>query len=184
MQIPLPFTLRKADAEDIGAMESLIAHSARGLSVGHYTNEQIEAALGSALGVDTQLVRDRTYFVVEAEGELVGCGGWSRRKTLFGSDGRSGREPELLNPATDAARIRAFFVRPDWARRGIGRALLEKCETEAASEGFTSLALMSTLPGHALYKAFGFTGDERVEYELPGNVKIHFIPMTNWLGNR
>src|SRR5687767_8973427 len=112
------FSVRKATLEDRPALEKLIAESARGLSRGDYTESQIEAALGGAFGVDSELIRDGTYFVAEADGRLVGCGGWSKRKTLFGSDAQPGRRSELLDPARDSARIRAFFVHPDWARRG------------------------------------------------------------------
>src|SRR5688500_8082696 len=115
---------RNATIEDVGALGELIGASARELGKRDYTLQQIEAALKGAWGVDRQLIVDKTYFVVEAEKKLVGCGGWSRRKTLFGSDAHAGREPELLDPRKDAARIRAFFVHPDFARRGIGRKLL------------------------------------------------------------
>ena len=121
------------DGSDRPELERLIADSARGLSRADYTEAQIEAALGTAFGVDSELIRDGTYFVAEAGLEIVGCGGWSRRKTLFGGDRQTGRTSEPLDPAHDAARIRAFFVRPDWARRGIGRALLARCEEEAVA---------------------------------------------------
>src|SRR5688572_12943456 len=116
------FSFRKATLADVPAIERIIAESARVLTRADYSDAQIEAALGTAFGVDTELIRDGTYFVVEAEGEgIVACGGWSRRKTLFGGDGQQGRESEVLDPERESARIRAFFVRPDWARRGIGR---------------------------------------------------------------
>jgi GNAT superfamily N-acetyltransferase len=171
------FTLRKASLEDRPALEELIAESARGLSRGHYTDAQVEAALGSAFGVDSELIRDGTYFVAEAEGEIVGCGGWSRRATLFGSDAQPGRRSDLLDPSRDSARIRAFFVHPDRARRGIGRAILERCEAEARAHGFRSAELLATLPGHDFYRSLGYAGDERVEYPLPGGISIAFIPM-------
>jgi len=171
------FALRKADLADAAALETLIGESVRGLGRQYYTDAQIEAALGTAFGLDRELIRDGTYFVAEAADEIVGCGGWSRRKTLFGGDRQPGRESELLDPARDAARIRAFFVRPGWARRGIGRALIERCEKEALACGFGSTELVATLPGHRLYRAFGYVGDERVEYRLPGGVAIEFVPM-------
>ena len=171
------FSLRQATLEDIPVLERLIADSARGLSRHDYTQAQIEAAVGTAWGVDSALIRDGTYFVVEAGTQIVACGGWSRRKTLFGGDQQAGRQSELLDPARDSARIRAFFVHPDWARRGIGRALLERCEAEALACGFRSAELLATLPGHRLYGAFGYVGDDAAEYPLPGDLTIQFVPM-------
>jgi GNAT superfamily N-acetyltransferase len=171
------FSLRKATLEDRPALEELIAESARGLSRPDYTDSQVEAALGSAFGVDSELIRDGTYFVAEADDRLVGCGGWSRRATLFGSDAQPGRRSELLDPAKDSARIRAFFVHPDWARRGVGRAILERCEAEARANGFRSAELLSTLPGHPFYRTLGYAGDEKVQHSLPDGVTIDFIPM-------
>lgn len=171
------FTLRKASLADTATLERLICESVRGLSRTDYSDAQIEAALGTAFGLDRELIRDGTYFVAEAANEIVGCGGWSRRKTLFGGDQQPGRQPELLDPTRDSARIRAFFVRPDWVRRGIGRALIERCEVEALAHGFGSTELVATLPGHRLYRAFGYLGDERMEYQLSGDVVIEFIPM-------
>lgn len=176
------FALRKATLEDRASIEVLIADSARGLSRGDYTSEQIEAALGAAFGVDSELIRDGTYFVAEAGGQIVGCGGWSRRATLFGSDAQPGRRSELLDPARDAARIRAFFVHPEWARRGIGRAILERCEEEARSHGFRSAELLATLPGYVFYKTLGYAGEERVEHRLRDGIAINFIPMRKSLG--
>ena len=171
------FSLRKATLDERPELETLITESARGLSRCDYTDAQVDAALGSAFGVDSELIRDGTYFVAEAGGTLVGCGGWSRRATLFGSDAQPGRRSELLDPSRDSARIRAFFVRPEWARQGIGRAILDRCEAEARAEGFRSTQLLSTLPGHRFYRRLGYSGDERVSHELPGGVKIDFIPM-------
>lgn len=175
------FSLREATLEDVPVLERLVSESARGLSRQDYTEEQIEAALGTALGVDRQLIRDGTYFVAEAEGEVVGCGGWSWRGTLFGGDAQAGRRSDALDPARDAARIRAFFVRPDWARCGIGRALLHRCEAEARARGFRSAELMATLPGERLYGAFGYCGAERIEHRLSGGVVIQFVPMRKQL---
>jgi GNAT superfamily N-acetyltransferase len=175
---PSTFSFRKATLEDVPALEQVIAESTRVLMRGDYTDAQIEAALGTAFGVDTELIRDGTYFVVEAEGVgIIACGGWSRRKTLFGGDGQQGRQSEVLDPETDSARIRAFFVRPDWARRGIGRLLLQKCEDEARSFGFKSTQLLATLAGHRLYRVFGYVGEERVEYPLADGITIPFVPM-------
>ena len=171
------FSLRKARLDDAPVLDRLIGESVRGLSRGDYTDAQIEAALGTAFGLDSELIRDGTYFVAEIATDIVACGGWSRRKTLFGGDQQAGRESELLDPARDSARIRAFFVRPNRARGGIGRALIARCESEALACGFRSVELMATLPGHRLYRAFGYVGDARVEYSLPGGVMIEFIPM-------
>ena len=115
------FTLRLATEEDIPALHALIEASVRGLQADDYTPAQIEGALGTVLGLDTQLIRDQTYFIAEHCGALAGCGGWSKRKTLFGADRGPGREPELLDPATEAAKVRAIFVHPDFARRGLAR---------------------------------------------------------------
>ena len=176
------FFLRKATIDDRPALEELIAVSARVLSRPDYSDSQIEAALGSAFGVDSELIADGTYFVAEADGRVVGCGGWSRHATLFGGDAQPGRRSELLDPSRDSARFRAVFVHPDWARRGIGRAILEKCEAEARAHGFRSAELLATLPGHRFYRMLGYTGDQRVEHELSGGVTIDFIPMSKPLG--
>ena len=176
-----PFSLRLAAIEDVPALDRLIGESARELGRADYTEVQIEAAVGTAWGVDSQLIRDGTYFVAEAEGEVVAGGGWSRRQTLFGGDMQAGRSSALLDPARDAARIRAFFVRPDWARRGIGRALLERCEAEARAHGFRRLELMATLPGERLYAAAGFVVAAREDYTLRPGVRIELIAMTKVL---
>lgn len=175
--------LRPATVTDVPEIERLVARSARGLSQGDYNEDQIEAALGSALGVDSQLIRDETYFVASIEGgQLVACGGWSYRKTLFGSDGRADREPETLDPASEAARIRAFFVDPDWARQGLGRLMLDRCEAEIVARGFRSAELMATLPGERLYRARGYVAGSPVEHALPNGLHIRFVPMRKMLG--
>jgi N-acetylglutamate synthase-like GNAT family acetyltransferase len=172
-------TIRPATISDIPALKELIAASARELARDDYSSEQIEAALGSAWGVDTQLIHDGTYFAVERPGDgIVACGGWSYRRTLFGSDAQTGREAAVLDPETEAARIRAFFVRPDWARRGVGKALLEKCEAEARRHGFKSATLVATLPGQRLYRKLGYIGETRTEYPLANGLSISFVPMT------
>lgn len=169
--------LRQARLDERAEIEQLIAAAARGLSQADYTDEQIEAAIASVFGVDTDLIVDGTYFVAEA-GMLVGCGGWSKRKTLFGGDRYSDRESGYLNPERDAAKIRAFFVHPDWARKGIGRAILQRCEMEAQANGFRSLELMATLPGVKLYRAYGYTGSESIAYTIGEGVSIQFVPMS------
>lgn len=174
---PPPFSLRKAALADRPELERLIADSARGLSRGDYAEAQVEAALTGAFGVDSELIRDGTYFVAESGGMIVGCGGWSRRKTLFGGDAQPGRKSDPLDPDRDSARIRAFFVHPAWARRGIGRAILERCEAEAREQGFRSTELLATLPGERFYRALGYSGTERVPHRLTGGVTIDFVPM-------
>lgn len=179
MQTPrVQFQIRKATLADRPVLEALIARSARELSVGDYTPAQVEAALKGAFGVDTQLIEDGTYFVAEADGRIVGCGGWSRRRTLFGGDTHTQRDAALLDPGKDAAKIRAFFVDPDHARHGIGSAILEHCEQEAARAGFRRLELMATLPGVRLYARRGYVGERTQDIQLTPDVTITFLPMT------
>jgi len=173
-----PFAIRPATMADVPELTALIAESVRILQAGEYSVAQREAAIRLVYGVDTHLVRDRTYFVVEAEREIVACGGWSRRRTLFGGDQHAPtREPELLDPATDAAKIRAFFVRPGWERRGIGSALIRACEEAAVAEGFRRLEMGSTLTGVALYSAHGYHPVERIEVPLEGNLTMTVVRM-------
>jgi GNAT superfamily N-acetyltransferase len=171
-------TIRPATLADTAELSGLIARSARELSAADYTPEQIEGALLGAFGIDTQLILDGTYFVAEVDGKLVACGGWSKRRTLFGSDARSGRDAAELDPATDAAKIRAFFVHPAHARRGLGSAILERCEAEARARGFRRFEMMATLPGAKLYTRYGYSGTERIQYEVRPGVMIDFIPMS------
>jgi GNAT superfamily N-acetyltransferase len=175
-------TFRTATLGDVPALERLIAASARALGRGDYDAAQIEAALGTAWGVDTELVRDGTYFVVELDDTMIACGGWSRRRTLFGADAQPGRESALLDPASDAARVRAFFVHPEHGRRGIGRALLARCEDAARHEGFRAAELMATLPGERLYRASGYVAGDAIDHPLPGGLTIRFVPMRKLLG--
>jgi GNAT superfamily N-acetyltransferase len=174
----MSYVLRLATRADVPALQALIANSARTLGAAYYATEQIEGALRGAFGVDTQLIDDGTYHVIEAEGRIVACGGWSRRKTLFGGDARADREPELLDPEVDAARVRAYFVDPTYARRGLGRAILARCEAEACGEGFMRLALMATLPGVRLYEANGWTAEPPIEHPVGDDVTITFVPMS------
>lgn len=170
--------IREATLDDQPELESLIARSIRTLGSGDYTSPQIEAALRGAFGVDTQLIRDRSYFVVhDAEGRMVGCGGWSRRKTLFGSDAREGRDAAELDPAVDAAKIRAFFVAPESARQGVGALLLSHCEAQAIAHGFRRFELMATLPGVRLYAAHGYRAGARIQHPLEAGLTIEFVPM-------
>ena len=160
----MEYEIRVARVPDVAAISNLIVSSARGLSRDDYTDEQIEAAVSSIFGVDSELISDGTYFVAEAGGELIGCGGWSHRRTLFGGDQAASREEGVLDPARDAAKIRAFFVHPKWARRGVGRAILERCEKEALGAGFRALELMSTLPGLGFYRTMGYEACEPILY--------------------
>ena len=148
-------------------LQGLIADSVWVLQAREYNDAQREAAIRLVYGVDTQLIRDGTYFAVEHDGQIVACGGWSRRKTLFGGDQHAPtREPELLDPASEPARIRAFFVKPGWERRGIGSALVRACEQAAISEGFRQIEMASTLTGVALYSAHGYREVERIDVPL------------------
>lgn len=171
------WNLRRATATDHAAIQALIARSIRQLGAADYSSEQIEAALQGAFGLDTQLIADGTYFVVEMDGRMVGCGGWSYRRTLFGSDARAGRDAGTLDPPGDAAKIRAFFVDPAAARRGIGSALLEHCEAEARRHGFRRTELMATLPGVRLYRARGYIARPKVLHPIGDDLSIEFVPM-------
>ena len=173
----MEYVIRRATLGDRAALERLIAESARGLSRGDYSGEQVEAAVASVFGVDTDLIHDGTYYVAEAEGEPVGCGGWSRRRTLFGGDRYAARDSGHLDPAKEPAKIRAFFVHPGWARRGVAGRILETCEREAKAQGFRALELMATLPGVPFYAARGYEAGEQVEYEIADGVRIQFVPM-------
>lgn len=173
----MAISLRKAALPDVPQIQALIARSARGLSTNDYRSSQIEGALRGAFGVDTQLLADQTYFVAEEDGRLVGCGGWSFRSTLFGGDTRSGRDSSNLDPLTQAAKIRAVFVDPTSARRGIGTLLLERCENEARAHGFLQAELMATLPGVKLYAARGYIGGAMVHFDVGAGESIEFIPM-------
>ncbi len=173
----MTYIIRKATLADRPAISALIKDSARGLSRTDYSDAQIEGAIATVFGVDTSLVIDGTYFVAESVGELIGCGGWSKRTTLFGGDQYSSRDARELDPQTEPAKIRAFFIHPGHARQGIARAILENCEREARSSGFQSIELMSTLPGIKLYRACGYEGDERVELEVGEGLTIGLVPM-------
>jgi GNAT superfamily N-acetyltransferase len=130
--------------------------------IGAYLGEAGVEASFEIMGVDTQLIEDRTYFAVDCGGRIAGCGGWSRRATLFGGDHSGGRDARLLDPAIEPARVRAMYTHPDFVRRGIGRLVLSLCEAAAASEGFRSLELVATVAGEPLYSAYGFSVIERI----------------------
>ncbi len=173
-----PPTPRLATIGDVPALTELIPLSARELSRGFYTEAQTEAAIRYLFGPDTLLISDRTYFVVEEEGELAGCGGWSRRRSLYGGDQTKGRaEDPALDPARDAARIRAFFVHPDFARRGVGSAILRACLEAARDAGFRRAELAATLPGVPFYRAFGFEEREPLALPMPDGSSLPVIRM-------
>lgn len=178
------FGIRVAQLADVPALHRLIELSVRGLQANYYSARQIEGALGTALGLDTQLILDATYFVAYPADDaqtMVACGGWSDRRTLFGSDGGSGRDSGRLDPLTDAARIRAIFVHPDWARRGLGTLMLQHCESEAEHAGFQGFEMGSTLTGVPLYRLRGYTELERVNVPLPNGEVLPVTHMTKSL---
>ncbi len=170
--------IRLATLEDVPALQALIAESVNGLQAADYSAEQRVGALGTVLGLDRQLIRDGTYFAIEEAGRIVACGGWSRRRTLFGSDHVAGKDDAWLDPATDAARIRAFFVDPRWARKGLGTRMLEACEAAARAAGFRRLELASTLTGIAFYTVHGYSGSERIEVPLVNGEVLPVVRMS------
>jgi GNAT superfamily N-acetyltransferase len=179
--------IRRATAADVPALNALIEESVRALQIGDYTSAEIEGALGHALGLDSQLIADGTYFAAEdAAGVIVACGGWSYRTTLYGSDHLPGRElasldAASLDPAIDAARIRAIFVHPAWARKGLGSLMLAHCERQAEAAGFKRLEMGSTLTGVPLYSLRGYREQERIAIPLPNGEALMVVRMTKSL---
>ncbi|MBI3877675.1 MAG: GNAT family N-acetyltransferase [Verrucomicrobia bacterium] len=173
--------LRLAREEDVSALEALIPRSVRALQAPYYSPEQMNAALGSIFGVDRQLIRDGTYFVAERGAHIVGCGGWSKRCSLYGSDHGRAKEDAELNPERDAARIRAFFVHPDWARRGIGRCIINACEKAIVEARFRKIDIVATLAGEPLYAAFGYSVVERYEIAMSAGLSLPAVRMTKTL---
>jgi GNAT superfamily N-acetyltransferase len=172
--------IRKATAADVPRLREVIEASVRSLQAADYSPAQIECALQSVYGVDSQLIADGTYLVAEVsrpqnESEIVACGGWSRRKTLYGGDQYAAREDSLLDPARDAAKIRAFFVHPGWARRGIGSMILEACENAALAAGFTHFEMGATLSGVAFYRAKGYAALENLEVPLNNGESLPIV---------
>ena len=173
--------IRLAQISDIPHISELILLSARKLQATYYSSAQIEGALGTVFAVDSQLIIDGTYFVAESEsgGQIVGCGGWSQRSTLFGGDNaKEDSQDFLLNPNEDSARIRAFFVHPDWSRRGIGRGMMQACEAAAQRAGFNTFELVATLAGEPLYAAFAYHAHSRFEISLPNGRSLPVVRMT------
>jgi N-acetylglutamate synthase-like GNAT family acetyltransferase len=189
--------IRKAATTDIPVLRRLIEASVRELQAQDYTPAQMEGALESVFGVDSQLIADGTYLVAEArkvdalpvaentsqernpasEWAIAGCGGWSKRKTLYGSDHWTGREDTLLDPKRDAAKIRAFFIHPGWARRGVGSKILAACEIAAGAAGFTSYEMGATLTGAKLFGAKGYVAVEKIEIPLKNGLSLPVIHM-------
>jgi GNAT superfamily N-acetyltransferase len=187
----MPFDIRTATLHDVPTLEALIDRSVRGLQRHDYTAAEIDIALATVYGVDSQLIRDETYFVVEARadtgapgaptasqpGVIVACGGWSKRRTLFGGDHYADRPAAELDPSHDAAKIRAFFVDPDWARRGIGSLLLEACERAAFAAGFTRLEMGATLTGVPFYRARGYVERDHITVALSAGESLAIVRM-------
>jgi GNAT superfamily N-acetyltransferase len=184
----MKISLRKAVAADIPRLRAVIEASVRGLQADDYSPSQIEAALKTVYGIDSQLIADGTYFVAEAAEPdtrsltIVGCGGWSKRKTLYGGDQYAGREDSLLDPAHGAAKIRAFFIDPQWARRGIGGMILEACENAASASGFIRLEMGATLSGVAFYRAKGYAEVENQAVPLGNGETLPIVRMTKSSG--
>jgi N-acetylglutamate synthase-like GNAT family acetyltransferase len=169
--------LRVATLADEAAIEALMKQSGAALFPRSYTDEQARSAVRYVAHVDRMLLADGTYFVLEAGGELIGCGGWSRRDKLYTGSGDFDDDARPLDPASEPARVRAMFVRADWTRRGLGRRILEECEAAAKREGFSRLSLMATLPGLPLYLAYGFEPLEEADVEMPDGVTIPCVSM-------
>jgi len=168
---------RLALATDAEPIAELMQRSVRALFPRFYDARQTASALVHVAALDRVLIEDGTYYVHEAGGETVACGGWSRRNRLHAGAGEAADDARLLDPRTEPARVRAMFVRGDWTRRGLGRAILDSCERAARAEGFTTLALMATLPGEPLYRAYGFVETGRVMVRAPDGVELEGVTM-------
>jgi N-acetylglutamate synthase-like GNAT family acetyltransferase len=171
------FHIRKAKPADVPRLRDLIEASVRGLQAQDYSPPQIEGALRSIYGVDSQLITDGTYFAAQSEAEIVGCGGWSFRKTLYAGDQYAAREDSLLDPAHDAAKIRAFFVHPQWAGRGIGSLILDACENAASAAGFTRLEMGATLSGVPFYRSKRYVEVENQQIPLCNGESLLIVRM-------
>lgn len=176
-------TVRLATGDDIPALRRLMDDAVRTLSHGYYSPEQTDAALRHVFGPDTQLIADRTYYMVDVDGALAAAGGWSQRRTLYGGDQMKERSDPMLDPATEPARIRAFYVHPAHARQGLGRLLFRTCAAAARRAGFHELTLVATLPGEPLYAALGFRVVERLVVDLPEGITLPCARMTRALGD-
>jgi GNAT superfamily N-acetyltransferase len=191
--MPTNIQVRVAVAADVPILRALINASVRRLQTQDYTLEQIENSLQTVFGVDSQLIADGTYLVAEstveaggssAESLIVGCGGWSKRKTLYGGDHWTERHDELLNPLHDAAKIRSFFIHPEWARRGIGSMILDACEAAARAAGFTRFEMGATLTGVKLFQTRGYIALENLEIPIGNGISLPIVRMEKHGGIR
>jgi len=169
--------IRLARINEVDAVDALMKASTRDLFPGFYNAEQTSSSIRYIANVDRTLIEDGTYFVVEANGELIACGGWSRRAKLYTGSGDAAEDTRLLDPVTEPAHVRAMFTRPDWTRRGLGTRILEACEAAAKAEGFRRLSLMATLPGVSLYERYGFQELERRRVKMPDGVTVDAVEM-------
>lgn len=176
----LEFSYRLAKVSDIGDLKKLMEASINLLLRDYLSKEQIEASF-EAMGMDERLISDKTYYLISKKRSLVGCGGWSRRKTLFGGGHTVNRDDSMLNPQKDPARIRAMYTHPNWTRKGIGRLILHLSEEAALSEGFTKFELMATLAGKPLYRSCGYEIEEELEFLSSSGVKVPLIKMVKRL---
>jgi N-acetylglutamate synthase-like GNAT family acetyltransferase len=174
---------RLAREQDVPALAELIRISSRTLQAPYYSTAQIEAALGPIFAVDRQLIRDGTYFVIEQNGTIVGCGGWSKRKSLYGGDSGRPTEDAMLDPTRDGARIRAFFVHPSCARQGIGKSILKACEDAIVSAEFLKADLVATLAGEPLYAAYGYSVIQRYEVSMANGLSLPVVRMSKSFAN-
>ena len=174
---PVEPVLRVASLADAGAIDALMKASVSALFPAFYDAQQTASSIVHIAHVDRMLLDDRTYLVIEAGGEIVACGGWSRRDKLFSGSSDQEGKARLLDPATEPARVRAMFVRADWTRRGLGTRILEASEAAARAEGFVTLSLMATLPGVPLYQRYGFRIIERTTITLPDGVRLECAAM-------
>lgn len=181
MQVGTPVP-RQAVVADVPRIAGLMSDSARELFPLFYDRREAASAAVYLTNPDTVIIEDGTYYVYEHDDEIVACGGWSRRQKLYTGSGTQEDDERRLDPGTEAARVRAMFVRGDWTRRGLGRAILTRCEDAAAAEGFRSLTLMATLPGVPLYRAFGFRETRRVQVPLPDGVLLDGVVMDREVG--
>ena len=175
------FALRLAHEDDAQELEALIELSVRCLLSRHYTTQQLAVALGPVFGLDRRLIADCTYFVVESGDGILACGGWSKRRAVYGGDRSRAGEDTELSPAVDAARIRAFFVHPNWERRGLGRLLLRASEEAISAAGFSRIELVATLAGEPLYATHGYVVVERYDALLPDGSPLAVARMTKLL---
>jgi N-acetylglutamate synthase-like GNAT family acetyltransferase len=192
--MPVHIQTRLATAEDIPLLRALIDDSVRRLQANDYSQEQMEAALRTVFGVDSQLIADGTYLVaetasspkagdpgeyprVEAKPMIAGCGGWSKRKTLYGGDRWRERQDDLLDPKTDAAKVRAFFIHPEWARFGVGSIILNDCENAARAAGFTRFEMGATLTGEKFFRQRGYVAQKRIDLQLENGIIFPIVHM-------